>query len=157
MATPHVPVTGGCLCGAVRYESEAPPTEGFYCHCTICQKNYGGLFSATVKVPSAAFKLTKGELKFYRASSFAGRGFCADCGSPVAFFADAVADVWIKIGSLDHPEDWPMTKNASWGPSAHWHTETKVPWHEITDGLPQPEHSLEELLKAGKASVAAIS
>jgi hypothetical protein len=148
MITPHVPITGGCLCGAVRYESESPPTEGFYCHCKICQKNYGGLFSATLKVPGAAFKLTKGELKFSRASSFARRGFCPDCGSPVAFFADDIADVWVKIGSLDHPEDWPMTKNASWGPSAHWHTDTKIPWHEITDGLPQPAGSLEGLLKA---------
>lgn len=157
MVTPHVPVTGGCLCGAVRYESKAPPSEGFYCHCTICQKNYGGLFSATVRVSGAAFRLTKGELKFFLASSFAKRGFCADCGSPVAFFADGVADVWVKIGSLDHPEDWPMTKNASWGPSAHWHTDTKVPWHEITDGLPQPTNSLEELLKADKNSVTATS
>jgi hypothetical protein len=157
MATPHVPITGGCLCGAVRYESKAPPSEGFYCHCTICQKNYGGLFSATVKVPGAAFRLSKGELKFFRASSFARRGFCADCGSPVAFFADGVADVWVKIGSLDHPEDWPMTKNASWGPCAHWHTDTKIPWHEITDGLPQPKKSLEELLKVGGDSVTATS
>ena len=149
MTMQHVPVTGGCLCGAVRYESKAPPSEGYYCHCTICRRSYGSLFSATLRVPGAAFRLTKGDLKFYHASSFARRGFCANCGAPVAFFADGVADVWIKVGSLDHPEDWPMTKDASWGRSAHWHTDTRIPWYEIRDGLPQPTKTLDALLKAG--------
>src|SRR5690348_4877665 len=149
MVTQQVPVTGGCLCGAVRYESKAPPSEGYYCHCTICQRSYGSPFSATLRFPGAAFRLTKGELKFYHASSFARRGFCAVCGAPVAFFADGVADVWIKVGSLDHPEDWPMTKDASWGRSAHWHTDTRIPWYLISDGLPQPATTLDALLKSG--------
>jgi hypothetical protein len=157
MAGQHIPVTGGCLCGNVRYESKEPPTQGYYCHCTICQRNYGGLFSVTVRFPRAAFCFTKGELKFYRASTFAKRGFCADCGSPVAFFADGVADVWIKVGSLDHPGDWPMAKDASWGQSAHWHTDTKIPWYEISDGLPQPTTTLEALLTAGKEHVVGTS
>ncbi len=149
MAGPHVPVTGGCLCGAVRYESTAPPTQGYYCHCTICQRNYGGLFSVTLRVPGSTFRLTRGELTFHRATDFARRGFCAVCGSPVAFFADGVADVWIKVGSLDHPDDWPLVRDAPWGQSAHWHTDTKVPWYRIGDGLPQPTSSLDELLRAG--------
>ena len=114
MATPHVPVTGGCLCGAVRYESKQAPTQGYFCHCTICRKAYGGLFSATVTFSGAGFSLTKGALKYYRATGVAKRGFCADCGSPVAFFYAGNSTVWIKIGSLDHPEDWPMTPDASW-------------------------------------------
>src|SRR5262245_18585152 len=51
MANQHFPVTGGCLCGAVRYESKEPPTEGYYCHCTMCRKHYGGLFAAAVRIP----------------------------------------------------------------------------------------------------------
>lgn len=137
MAHERVPVTGGCLCGAVRYDCTEPPTEGFFCHCTLCQKYSGNLFSATVQFAGSAFKFTKGELKYYRSSSMGKRGFCANCGSPVAFVYDDLPNVWIRIGSLDHPEDWPMTKDASWGPSVHLHTDTKVPWHEITDGLPQ--------------------
>jgi len=133
----RIPVTGGCLCAAVRYESMDPPTEGFFCHCTICQKAYGGLFSATVKFAGSSFKFTQGELKHYRATPIATRGFCDNCGSPVAFFYDDLPDVWIKIGSLDHPDDWPMTRDASWGRTSHWCTDTKVPWYEITDGLPQ--------------------
>ena len=105
MADQRVPVTGGCLCGAVRYESTEPPLECCFCHCTICQRNYGGLFSATLKFSGSAFRFTKGEQKYYRATSIAKRGFCVDCGSPVAFFYDDLTDVWVKIGSWDHPED----------------------------------------------------
>ena len=65
------------------------------------------------------------------------RGFCGNCGSPVAFFYDDLPDVWVKIGSLDHPEDWPMTREAPWGRCSHLHVDTKVPWHEINDELPQ--------------------
>lgn len=137
MASQHIPVTGGCTCGAVRYEAADPPTQGFYCHCTICQKSYGGLFQATVKFDGRTFRLTKGELKHYRSSDFAKRGFCTDCGSPIVFLYEGNPNVWVLVGSLDHPGDWPLTKDARWGQSAHWYIETKVPWYEITDGLPQ--------------------
>jgi len=145
MTSCHVPVTGGCLCGAVRYESKEAPTQGYYCHCTICRKSYGGLFSATVTFSGAGFAFTKGELKYYRATRFGRRGFCADCGSPVAFFYEGNPNVWIKIGSLDHPEDWPMTSDASWGSSSHAHVDTKIPWYEIADGLPQATNTWTEL------------
>jgi hypothetical protein len=61
MTIQHVPVTGGCLCGAVRYESKEPPIRGYICHCTMCRRNYGSFFGATVRFPGSAFKLTKGE------------------------------------------------------------------------------------------------
>lgn len=156
MAAPLVPVTGGCLCGAVRYESKQAPTQGYYCHCTICRKSYGGLFSATVTFSGAAFAFTKGDLKYYRATRFAKRGFCADCGSPVAFFYEGNSNVWIKIGSLDRPEDWPMTRDASWGRSSHAHVDTKVPWYEIADGLPEATNAWVEL-DAAKRHVGSTS
>src|SRR5215470_9637360 len=105
MTIGHVPVTGGCLCGAVRYESREPPIRGYLCHCTMCRTNCGGFFGATVRFPGAAFGLTKGELKPYAATKFARRCFCADCGAPVAYFYAGNPDVWIYVGSLDHPED----------------------------------------------------
>jgi hypothetical protein len=137
MAGERVPVTGGCLCGAVRFACTEPPLEGHFCHCRLCQKNYGALFSATLRFPGAAFRFTKGEQRYYRATSIARRGFCAACGSPVAFFYDDLPDVWIKIGSLDHPEDWPMTSGAAWGRSSHIHSADRIAWERIDDGLPQ--------------------
>ena len=156
MPSQHIPVTGGCLCGAVRYESKEPPMQGYICHCTMCRKYSGGLFSATICFSGTAFAFTKGELRYYRSSRFGKRGFCAECGSPVAFFYEGNPRVWIKIGSLDHPEDWPMTKDAPWGRSAHAHTDTKVPWYEISDGLPQSTNAWEEA-EAAKGYVARTS
>ena len=137
MPSQHVPVTGGCLCGAVRYESKEPPIQGFYCYCTICQRSYGGLFQATVKFARSALRFTKGEAKYYRSSDFAKRGFCSECGSPIVFLYEGNPNAWILIGSLDHPEDWPLTKDAPWGRSGHWYIEARVPWYEISDGLPR--------------------
>lgn len=137
MATPHIPVTGGCLCGAVRYASDAPPTEGAFCHCTICRRSYGGLSAALLRVAAAGFRITLGEPQRYRSSPIATRSFCATCGAPLAFAYDTAADLWLTLGSLDHPEDWPMTPGAAWGATSHTQATARVPWHEIDDGLPQ--------------------
>lgn len=153
MSMPHVPVTGGCLCGSVRYESEVPPIHGYICHCTMCRRNVGAIFGATVRFPGSAFKLTKGDLKAFAASAFAKRCFCADCGAPVAYFYAGNPDVWIYVGSLDHPEDWPMTKDASWGISEHVFVDEKIPWYEISDGLPQLTSASRTLLSAAQAYV----
>lgn len=130
-------LTGGCLCGAVRYEAQGAPTGGFYCHCRMCQKHYGGLFGATVKVPKASIAFVKGQPAYYRSSNVAQRGFCSACGSPLTFIFDALPDLWISIGSLDHPEDWPLTKGATWGEVMHMQVDSKVPWLDLDDGLPQ--------------------
>jgi hypothetical protein len=74
MTIPRVPVTGGCLCGVVRYESKEPPTGGGFCHCRICQRSGGGLFNASVSVRGSAFRFTKGEPRYYRSSGFGKRG-----------------------------------------------------------------------------------
>src|SRR5215470_237391 len=97
MPNQHLPLTGGCLCGAIRFESADPPTHGYFCHCTTCQKAYGGLFSATLRVPGSGFRFTKGTPKYFRATQVAKRGFCAECGSPMPFFYEGNSDVWIKI------------------------------------------------------------
>lgn len=157
MTSPHIPITGGCLCSAVRYESQKPPIEGYYCHCTMCRKQFGGLFSATARIPGSAFVITKGQLKYYRSSSVGMRGFCSDCGSPMVFIYEGNTDVWISIGSLDYPEDWPLTKDAAWGRSAHYYVDSKIRWYEISDALPQQTSQSATQLEAAKAYVARSS
>src|SRR5438552_18015421 len=82
------PFSGGCACGAVRYECSAEPIVMFKCHCRDCQRITGGPFSAVVYVPRAAFKLTRGSLRYYATPSESGghnkRGFCAECGSRIS-------------------------------------------------------------------------
>ncbi len=145
MGEKTMPVTGGCLCGAIRYESTEPPNWVKYCHCRICQQAYGGLYAVGLEFPGEAFRYTKGEVTYYQSSSWAKRGFCANCGSPVDHLYVNDPDPIVCIGTLDHPEDWP--------PGSHVGIESKVPWYVISDDLPQRLGYVSEDAEAAKAEV----
>src|SRR5438477_1649449 len=72
MTTITTPFSGGCACGAIRYESTAEPAMMLHCHCRHCQRASGGPFSSYVIVPKEAFKLTKGSPRFHDSPSEAG-------------------------------------------------------------------------------------
>ena len=55
-----LPITGGCYCGNIRYESTAPPLMMIKCHCRDCQHITGSPYAPAVVFPAAAFTLTKG-------------------------------------------------------------------------------------------------
>lgn len=134
----HIPVTGGCLCGELRYEMTDSPTNGGYCHCGQCKRTGGGLFGAHLQFNSAAFKFTQGEPKYYYLP-LGRRGFCVNCGSPVIFaYLDDDDSIWVPVGSLDHPGDWPFDTEGWIG---HISVEDKVSWYEIRDGLTQHQKS----------------
>lgn len=77
-----IPFSGGCACGAIRYECNAEPIVMFNCHCRDCQRVSGGAFSAVIYVPLKAFSVTRGSLRYYHTPSASGghnkRGFCAE-------------------------------------------------------------------------------
>src|SRR5258706_886604 len=81
------PFSGGCACGAIRYESTAEPVLMLHCHCRDCQRSSGGPFSSFVIVPTEAFKLSPSSLRFHYSPSHAGgkrhRGFSPEFGSPI--------------------------------------------------------------------------
>ncbi len=143
MSTQRVPVTGGCLCGAVRYESTAPPKLVGFCHCRMCQKASGNLFAAFADFPGTAFRFTRGKPRHYRSSELATRGFCQECGTQIVFQYDGSEGPAIMIGTLDHPEDWPAT----W---QHSGIESKVPWYTISDDLPQTRTEESEFLQEAR-------
>jgi hypothetical protein len=79
-----LPLTGSCLCGAVRFELSEPPVSASYCHCTRCQKRTGTAASANVRADGRAFRITQGE-EYVRSwrhpdGGFA-KAFCGQCGS----------------------------------------------------------------------------
>jgi hypothetical protein len=137
----HVPVTGGCLCGAIRYESTAAPNLVGFCHCRMCQQASGNLFIVWADFSDETFRFTHGEPRYYRSSEIATRGFCQRCGSPISFQYDGSSGPAIMVGTLDHPEDWPPT----W---EHSGIESKVPWYEISNDLPQTTTEESEFLQA---------
>ena len=75
------PRTGGCNCGAVRFEIASDPSEVGACHCGMCRRFTGGVFLA-VSVPKDKIAFTKDEgLTLYTSSAWAERAFCKTCGS----------------------------------------------------------------------------
>ena len=136
MEDKHLPITGGCLCGAIRYECTEPASTGGYCHCTTCQKGYGGLHGAWLALPVAALRFTSGDPKYYQSSENTRRGFCSGCGSPLVMIYDGSTHPGVNVGSLDRPEDWPLNQEGYWG---HSYVGSKVSWEVIADGMPQHE------------------
>ena len=123
-------LTGGCLCGQVRYRISAAPVEALYCHCRMCQRAHGAPVVAWLTVPLDAFAVTAGEPAAYRSSEKAFRHFCAHCGTPLMWREAAhprVVDV--SIATLDDPE--PVE------PLLHIWTESRIGWFEINDQLPR--------------------
>jgi len=80
-----IPFTGGCSCGAIRYESNAEPIMMFKCHCRDCQQATGGGFAPGMLLPREAFRFTRGQLRYHFTPSIRRgkhkRGFCPECGS----------------------------------------------------------------------------
>jgi hypothetical protein len=132
MAQISTPFSGGCACGAIRYQSTAEPVLMLHCHCRDCQRSSGSPFASFVVVPAEAFKLVQGTPSFYATSSEAGgktrRGFCPECGSPVYGKPDAVPHiVAIRAGSLDDPS-WFGPQMDVWTSDAH-------PWNQLDPAL----------------------
>src|SRR4051794_30417243 len=128
-------VVGGCLCGAVRYESAIEPALVVACHCTTCQKYTGSAFSLNLGMPGDAVTVTGDSLATYEDRSGASgkpfyRGFCGRCGSPIFGRGDAYAGLtFIKAGTLDDP---------SWvKPAMHIWCAEKQPWVVIEEGAQQ--------------------
>jgi hypothetical protein len=130
------PFSGGCACGAIRYESMAKPVLMLHCHCRDCQRSSGGPFSSFVIVPADSFKLLQGALRFHASPSEAAgmtrRGFCPDCGSPVVVKPDAALQfAAIRTASLDDPSAFELQMDV-WTSDAH-------PWDQMNPGLPKFE------------------
>jgi len=125
-------VTGGCLCGAIRYEINAPALSTGYCHCRICQKFSGSTMSAFTAFPASSVRFTGAEPKYFTSSPIARRGFCDVCGSSLVYHMTRpheAAHLVIFTTSLDTPQDY--------APAAHNGMESRVPWFDIHDDLPR--------------------
>jgi len=107
-----------------------------HCHCRDCQRSSGGPFSSYVIVPTEAFKLLQGSLRFHASPSEAGgtthRGFCPECGSPIQVKPDAFPHfVAIRTASLDDPS-WFNPQVDVWTSDAH-------SWDHMDPALPKFE------------------
>jgi hypothetical protein len=140
--------TGGCLCGSVRYASQADPVVVGHCHCVDCRKSSGTGHCTHIVIPKAAFTVT-GEVRFYGRPADSGnlinRGFCPTCGSAIFSTNSAMPDmVFPRASSLDDPEvaTPQMVVYASRAPS----------WDHVDPNLPSfatmPEGGPQQVLDA---------
>jgi hypothetical protein len=100
-------ISGGCLCGNVRFSANAEPGFVGVCHCRNCQRNSGSAFAVVLGFPAAAVSM-QGELKTYIDTGESGkslsRRFCPDCGSSISTEAEAMPGmIMLKAGTLDDP------------------------------------------------------
>jgi hypothetical protein len=123
-----LPLTGGCGCGAVRFEVTAPLRFAIYCHCTRCQRRTGIGSSVSGQPQPGTFRIVEGEerLRAWKPAGGWEKWFCGDCGS--ALFSRDPDDhdhVGIRLGSFDGD---PGVR-----PSARQFVASAVPWERIPD------------------------
>lgn len=122
-------VTGGCLCGAIRYQANVYLESASYCHCRMCQRSSGVPAEIAVTVEPGTLRFVAEEPKYFQSSPFAQRGFCAHCGSRIIWRSPGHPEKdSLAVGCLDHPENVV--------PMEHICVESQLPWYRIGDDLP---------------------
>lgn len=100
-------LTGGCLCGAVRYESDGIALFSVLCHCRDCQRSSGSGHVPVMGVSKATFRVTGKTLAYTMVGGSqlkTTRHFCATCGSLLFGMPDVTPEmVSVYVGSLDDP------------------------------------------------------
>jgi hypothetical protein len=123
--TAEITITGGCLCGALRYRATGHPLHTTVCHCANCRRASGAQSVAWLTFPVERFTFVQGEPSRYRTDTRAVRAFCGQCGSPLTYQNDdRLQEIDVNTGTADDPEPFPPTKDIfpedriSWVPLA---------------------------------------
>jgi len=99
------PLTGGCLCGGVRFEVTHAPLVALYCHCTRCQRRTGTAASANARIAPGSLRITAGEelVSTYDAGEGAfKKAFCSACGSALWAQHPEKPDIRsVRLGAFD--------------------------------------------------------
>lgn len=128
-----LPLTGGCNCGAVRYEVSAPLVLASYCHCERCQRRSGAAASANAHPAAGAFRIVAGteKLRMWQPDGGGEKWFCGECGSSLFGRNPAHADpIGIRMGTFDG--------DPGIRPSVRQFVSSAAPWEPLPDdGLPR--------------------
>ena len=101
---PELPLTGGCLCGAVRFEVTEPLVSSGYCHCTRCQRRTGTAASPGARIAPGSLRVLAGEeqIKAYEPDQGFAKVFCSACGSSLWSRSQEDPEVFsIRLGAFD--------------------------------------------------------
>lgn len=135
-----LPISGGCLCGRVRYTVDGPPEKIVHCHCSVCRRSYASLVGTGAQIKREQVKIEKGEnnLTSYQMPSGDRRQFCRTCGCSLFYFvSDLSESMFYFPATLDggihpgHPE----------GSECHVYVGSKAEWEHFSDTLPRFDKS----------------
>jgi hypothetical protein len=141
------PYTGGCQCGAIRYEIHAEPLTLYVCHCTECQKQSSSAFGMSMTLPRTALKITQGSPKSWQRKAESGRDvaclFCGQCGTRLFHNPARNPDIVnVKPGTLD---------DTRWlKPAGHTWVQSAQPWVALPDDAlcyERQPHSFADLIE----------
>jgi hypothetical protein len=123
-------ITGGCHCGAIRYEAKGEALTHALCHCTDCRRHAGAPMVAWTMYAEDAVKVTQGEAKVYESSQHGRRHFCPNCGTGL-FYTNAQimpGIIDIQSATYDDPDAVP--------PMVHVQVAERIHWMERAHELP---------------------
>ncbi len=130
-------MTGGCLCGAVRFEVSAPASDLYHCHCSMCRKMHGTAFATYAVIARSAMALTRGEdnLSSFKSSPGVNRSFCRTCGCQIMIdVADEPDNRWFMPAILDDPVHPGAAQR-----ERHIFVGSRIPWLHLDPVLPRSE------------------
>ena len=122
-------LSGGCLCGFVRYNAIPKENAAYYCHCRDCQIGSASAFTVAIFSDEQSFRITSGEVATYATVADSGRKlerkFCQKCGTPLIWTGEGFpGTVLISLSSLDDPEAF-QPVHEGW-------TDSAVSWSRIS-------------------------
>ncbi len=123
-----LPLTGGCLCGAVRFEVTEPLVSSGYCHCTRCQRRTGTAASPGARIAPGSLRVLAGEehIRAYEPEEGFAKVFCTACGSALWSRSQEDPDIFsIRLGAFD---DDPGIR-----PTYRQFVAYAAPWESIPD------------------------
>jgi hypothetical protein len=131
----ELPLTGGCLCGTVRFEVTERPLGAGYCHCTRCQRRTGTASSVQARLAPGSLRITQGEraIRAFVPEQGAEKLFCGECGSALwSRSQDEAQTISVRLSAFDADPGIPLSYRQFVADAAPWET---IP----DDGLPRFE------------------
>ena len=129
---PDLPLTGGCLCGGVRFEIDEPRGTASYCHCTRCRRRTGTAASAQARIAPGSLRVVAGEelVREWQPADGWAKCFCGECGSALWSRDPETGATGVRLGAFDGD---PGVR-----PAYRQFVAYAAPWEPIPDdGLPR--------------------
>lgn len=120
---------GSCLCGGIAFTVEGPMEAPLACHCSQCRRQSGHVWASAGIRDDQLTLVAPGDLRWFRSSDVARRGFCGTCGSVLFWKQDGTDRIAVATGSLDRPTGLRLRE--------HIFVADMGDYYDIADGLPQ--------------------